>query len=466
MRFTPHPYQRRAIDWVLGHRRCLLFLDMGLGKTVSTLTAVSRLLDYGEAARVLVVAPKKVAESTWSSEAAKWDHLSHLRVSVVMGTAAQRRKALLAEAEVYVTSRDQVVWLVNESKGRLPFDMVVLDELTSFKNPQSQRFKALRKGLSGVERVVGLTGTPTPNGLPDLWAQVYCIDSGERLEKFVTRFRERWFKTVERNNVTIKIWPKPGAEEEILGLLSDIALTMRAEDYLELPPLVEETFFLSMGEGAEKRYEAFRRERVMELERDDRGGITADSAAALLNKLSQFANGAVYEEAEPSGAGGAAPFVEVHAAKLEALEEIVEGAGSPVLVFYQYQHDRERILKRFAKLKPRVYGDARDLEDWNAGKIALLLAHPSATAFGLNMQSGGHTIVWFSTGWNLELYQQANARLHRQGQRMPVVVWRLCCRDTVDERMLEAIDGKGSYQGSVLRRLAEGEIRKSEHQNN
>lgn len=437
------------------HSHCLLFLDMGLGKTVSTLTAVQRLVDHGEVEKTLVVAPKKVAETTWSTESGKWDHLA-LRVSVVMGTERQRERALDEDADVYVTSRDNVLWLSKRyRKGRHPFDMLVIDELTSFKNPRSQRFKALRSMLPGFLRVVGLTGTPTPNGLKDLWGQVYCIDRGARLGVFVTRFRERWFNVVERNNIVIKMTPKPGAEEEIRGLLADIALTMRGEDYLELPAMVERDVRVRLPEKVLADYRKFEREQVMETVAEaggEPGLVTAASAAALSMKLSQYANGAVYDEE--------GEVIPLHSEKLEALGEVYESEDSPLLVFYQYKHDRDRILDKFRAARPRVYESAADLEAWNRGEVRMLLAHPASTAYGLNLQEGGHRICWYSTGWNLEQYEQANARLHRQGQRRPVMVYRLVTEGTIDERMTAAISGKASMQSAFLELLTlGGEIR-------
>lgn len=431
------------------HPRCLLFLDMGLGKSVITLTAVARMLVYGELGRVLVIAPKKVAESTWSTEAMKWEHLGWLRVSVVTGKPEQRLAALEADADVWVIGRDSVVWLEKEMKGRIPFDMIVLDELTSFKNPKSLRFKALRRLTPSASRIVGLTGTPTPNGLKDLWAQVCCIDGGERLGRFVTHYRRRWFNCIEHNNIIIKMSPKPGAEDEIRGLISDIALTMRAVDYLELPAMVEVDVPVMLPEMKLKAYRKFEKERVAELMEEAGGNIrevSGASAAAMTGKLSQWANGAIYTDE-----GG---VVRLHDEKLDALDEILEADESPVLCFYQFQHDADRIMRRFAALKPRRYNGNEDLDSWNRGEVRLLLAHPASTAFGLNMQSGGHRIVWFSTGWNLELYQQANARLHRQGQQRPVTVHRLIAKGTVDERMVEALGNKGENQTRLLLRLA------------
>ena len=449
-RFEPHDYQRRAIGWVLDHPRCGLFMEMGLGKTICTLTAVQTLVDRVEVGAVLVIAPKKVAESTWSDEAASWAHLD-LRVSVVTGTPAQRLAALREEADVYVLGRDSVVWLQSLKASQRPrFDMVVLDELTSFKSPKSQRFKALRKMLPTVSRVVGLTGTPTPNGLIDLWAQIYCLDQGKRLGPFVTRYRETYFHCLEKNNIPIKVWPKEGAEEAITAKISDICFTMKAADYLELPGVEHHDVKVSIGAKAYEGYCRFVKERVALLRATSAKAEAQDqaaSAAALVNKLAQYANGCVYDEE-----GGE---VEIHPAKVEMLMELVERAASPVLCFYAYKHDLRRIMERAPKgLRVRAYAGPDDLRDWNDGKIDLLLAHPASTAYGLNMQRGGHVIVWFSTGWNMELYKQANARLYRQGQRSRVDIYRLIAPGTVDERMAAALDGKERTQESVVRRLA------------
>lgn len=457
MIFKAHGYQERAIAWVHDHPRCLLFLDMGLGKSSVTLTAVSDLIRWGETERVLVIAPKKVAESTWSNEAGKWEHLRDLKVSVLTGTEAQRLAKLDGDADIWVIGRDSVAWLekVMKEGKRKPFDMIVIDELTSFKNPRAIRFKALKRLAASSERIVGLTGTPTPNGLKDLWAQVNCIDGGERLGHFITHYRKRWFNCVEHNNIIIKMTPKPGAEEEIRGLISDIALTMRAEDYLSLPDMLEEDVPVALPERKLSAYRKFERERVAEVLSESGGDVktvTAASAAALTGKLSQWANGALYvdEEAE----GWDREWRVIHDEKIYALGEILEADESPLLCYYQFKHDAERIVRYFSALEPRVYTCSKDLEDWNAGRIRLLLAHPASTAFGLNMQTGGHRIVWFSTGWNLELYQQANARLHRQGQIRPVTVQRLIAQGTVDERMAAALEGKGVSQAELLRHLA------------
>ena len=448
MRFVPYDYQRQAMRWVVDHPRCCLFLDMGLGKTVATLTAMQQLMDDCEVSRVLVVAPKKVAEATWSTEAAKWDHLRGLRVVKVLGSEKQRNMALAEQADVYVTGRDNFVWLVGKYGGRLPFDALVIDELTSFKSPKSERFKAMRIATAGMERVIGLTGTPAPNGMVDLWAQMYCIDQGERLGKSVTRYRETYFSQHKWNNITVRCELRPGCEEIIRNRIADICLSMQAKDYLQLPDLIVCDEKVTLGKRAMDGYLKFERERVMEFQAahgDEPVHVLAASAAGLMNKLSQYANGAIYDEDRQ--------VHEIHDEKLARLAELVEAAnssGSGVLVFYQYQHDVPRITARLKGRRVRKYQGEDDLNAWNAGEVDVLLAHPASTAYGLNMQRGGHYIVWMGTGWNLELYQQANARLHRQGQAHPVTVYRLICEGTVDERASAALEGKKSVQQGLL----------------
>lgn len=447
--YHPHPYQLTAERWVLDHPRCCLFLDMGLGKTVVTLTAVKKLMDYCEVDRTLVVAPKKVAETTWSDEADKWVHLSSLRVVCVKGTAAQRRAALAQSADVYVIGRDSFVWLASEYRGRLPFDMLILDELTSFKSPQSKRFKAMRSASAMVHRVVGLTGTPAPNGLIDLWAQMYCVDGGERLGRSIGRYRDAYFQQYRWNNILVRCTPKPGSEAAIRGRLSDICLSMQAKDYLTLPPMMIHPERVRLSAEVMKGYNAFERDSLLSFADEHTGedvSLLAGSAAALMNKLSQYANGAVYDE------DGQAH--EIHSEKLDSLAELVEAAGGPVLIFYQYRHDIPRIAHRLKGRKVCKYEDETQLREWNQGHIDVLLAHPASTAYGLNMQQGGHVIIWFGTGWNLELYQQANARLHRQGQAHPVMVYNLVCADTVDERAAAALSGKKRQQQALLDNLS------------
>lgn len=449
--FKPYAYQRRAIDFIKETPYCALFLDMGLGKTVSTLTAFAELLDDCEVATMLVVAPKKVAEATWGDECAKWAHLQGLRVSVILGTEKQRMAAMKRPAEVYVTSRDLIAWLVARLGGAWPYDLLVLDELTSFKSNKAERFRAVRMVRPKCRRVVGLTGTPTPNGLKDLWAQVYCLDMGERLGRTVTGFRGRWFNSYGKGGITYRLDPKKGAEGEILARIADITLTMQAKDYLDLPPLIEQDVVVDLSPVARKRYDTFERERVMEFRREMEGKpqqVVAGSAAALMSKLMQFAAGAVYDEAGEA--------VEVHAEKLERLAELIEeAAGEHVLLFYQFKHDVPRIMAKLKGLRVRKYEGADDLQAWNAGEVDVMLAHPASTAYGLNMQAGGHVIVWFGTGFNAELYTQAVARLYRQGQRNSTRVFRLVVRGTVDEDAARAVKNKLDSQTAVLTALKE-----------
>lgn len=447
MIFKPYEYQQTAIRWILKNPRCGLFLDMGLGKTVSTLTAVQQLMDDCEVSRTLVVAPKKVAETTWTTEAQKWDHLKSLKVAKVMGTEKQRKLALAEKADVYVIGRDSFVWLVGIFGGMLPFDVLVIDELTSFKSSKSNRFKAMRMATPTAKRVIGLTGTPAPNGLIDLWAQMYCIDMGERLGRSVTKYRETYFETHKWNNIIVRCNVKKGYDEVIRKKIADICLSMQAKDYLQLPDLINHTIKVQLSSTTMQAYTKFEREKVLQFQDEHQGetaNVLAQSAAGLMNKLSQFANGAIYDDERN--------VHHVHDEKLDRLAEIIEAAnGSSVLVFYQYKHDAARIAEKFNKAyRVKVYTDEKQLIEWNAGQVDILLAHPASTAFGLNMQDGGHYIVWFGTGWNLELYQQANARLHRQGQQYPVQVYNLVCSGTVDERAEAALENKKGVQQGLL----------------
>ena len=446
MIYKPYDYQRTAMQWIVDKPKCGLFLDMGLGKTVSTLTAIQQLIDDCEVSRVLVVAPKKVAETTWSTEAQKWEHLHDLKVVKVLGTEKQRCLALSQKADVYVTGRDNFVWLVGKYGGRLPFDTLVIDELTSFKSAKSERFKAMRIALPSVHRVIGLTGTPAPNGLIDLWAQMYCLDQGERLGRSVTKYREAYFETHRWNNIVVRCDVRKGCEEIIRNKIADICLSMQAKDYLQLPDLITHTATVELTPKVREAYERFEREKVLEFKTEhgqEPANVLAQSAAGLMNKLAQFANGAVYDDSMQ--------VHEVHSEKLDRLAEIVEAAnGNSVLVFYQYKHDVTRIAAKLKGYRVRAYQGEKDLNDWNAGQIDVLLAHPASTAYGLNMQQGGHYRVWFGTDWNLEHYQQANARSLRQGQQHPVQVYKLICAGTVDEKASAALEGKKEVQQSLL----------------
>ena len=442
MQYFPHTYQTRLKDFIIDHRYAFLTVDMGLGKTVTTLTAIRELLeDYVEISRILVIAPKSVAENTWTSECAKWDHLAHLRVSKVMGTEAQRIKALTTPADIYVINRDNVQWLVNSQIG-WPFDTVIIDESSSFKSPQARRFKALRKVRPHIRRLILLTGTPSPNGQMDLWAQLWLLDMGKRLGRTLTSFRTRYFRPGRANGHVVYDWIlRPGAQEEIADAISDVTVSMKAEDWLEVPDLIETDIRIALSPSELKAYKTFERDQLMSLDGKD---VEALTAAALANKLLQFTGGAMYDTE-----GG---WHEVSDAKLRSLEDLIETAGDEsVLVFYQYKHELSRLLERFKALQPVTFsGEPETLRAWNEGKIRLLLCQPASVQYGLNMQNGGHIIVWYTPTWNLEQYQQANARLHRQGQERPVLCYRLICEGTIDTRVISAISAKDCAQELLL----------------
>lgn len=414
-------------------------------KTVITLTAINRLMyEEFEVSRVLVIAPKRVAEDTWTREHAKWDHLQHLKVSRILGTASQRMNALKADKDVYVIGRDNVVWLIEALVPNWPFDMVVIDELSSFKNPQAKRFRALRKVMPRVSRVVGLTGTPSPNGLMDLWAELYLLDRGERLERTLGAYREKYFKPGARSGYVVFKWlPVKGAEKQIRDRISDICVSMSAADYLTLPERIDNVIPVSLSKKELATYKKMEEEQLLELGDDDM--IVALNAAAVMTKLLQIANGSVYT------ASGAVE--RIHDAKLEALEEIIDTTDSPVLVFYSFRHDLGAILG--AVEGARTLEGPQDIADWNDGKIRVLLAHPASVGYGLNLQDGGHTIVWYGLTWSLELYQQANARLYRQGQEKPVIIHHLITEGTVDEQVMRALQAKDTSQAALLAALKE-----------
>lgn len=438
-----HEYQKAAVQHIIDHPAAGLFLDMGLGKTVSTLTAVNLLMNvYMEVTKVLVIAPKRVAEDTWTTECEKWEHLHGLRVSRVLGTEKKRKAALKADADIYVINRENVVWLVAQLKGWWPFDMIVIDELSSFKSNTAARFKALRQVRPMTSRVVGLTGTPAPNGLIDLWPQMYLLDMGERLEKTITAYRAKYFRPGRTNGqVVFDYKPNTGSEEAIYKRISDICISMKAEDYLDLPDMIEIPVEVSMNERQMAQYEKFEEEQVLKLQEE--GDISAVNAAALSNKLLQYANGAIYDTERN--------IHELHEAKLDALEEIVEAAnGSPVLVFYSFRHDVARILKRLKAYHPKEIGGQEDIQAWNEGKIAVMMAHPASAGHGLNLQKGGHIMVWFGLPWSLELYQQANARLHRQGQSQPVRNYIIMTKGTMDADVRKALSGKTDRQDALM----------------
>ncbi len=440
MIYNPHPYQEYATNKIINQEAAGLFLEMGLGKTVATLTAIEQLLyDQFESCKVLVIAPLRVAQTTWPAEVRKWDHLNHLKISLVLGTAKQRQAALQAWADIYIINRENVEWLVNEYGRDWPFDMVVIDELSSFKSSKARRFRALRKVRPMINRIVGLTGTPAPNGLIDLWPQVYLLDQGEHLGKTVTGYRDRYFEPGRRSRTVIFTWdPKPGAEEAIYKKLEDLCVSMSAEDWLDMPDKIDVEVKVQLPDPAREAYLQLERDLILPF---IGGDITADTRAILSNKLLQMANGAVYDEDRK--------VWEIHEAKLEVLEDLVESAnGQPILLFYAYKHDLARIQKRLPAA--RELQTEKDIEDWNSGKVPVMLAHPASAGHGLNLQDGGHIIIWFGLTWSLELYQQANARLHRQGQQQGVIVHHLIAEGTIDEDVMRALAGKDNTQAALM----------------
>lgn len=445
MRFKPHPYQDFCIRQLVNKPALGLFLDMGLGKTIITLTAINE-LKYGrfQVQKALVIAPKKVAEATWQREAGKWDQVRHLRFSTVLGSEAKRVRALNTPADIYIINRENVVWLVDHYKNDWPFDMVVVDESSSFKSHTAKRFKALAAIRTHITRIVELTGTPSPNGLLDLWAQVFLLDRGERLGKYFTHYRERYFDPGQRNqHIVYSYDPKRNAKGVIMEKISDICVSMKAEDYLQLPEVLYRDVPVVLHTKARKAYDELEKKMVLEITEQE--VIDVASAVALSNKLQQLANGAVYDDQKN--------WHEIHSCKVEAFLELIERLnGKHVLVFYNFQHDRERLLKALGntKLCVRVYKGPEDELAWNAGQIDVLLAHPASTAYGLNLQEGGSHIVWFGLNWSLELYQQANKRLHRQGQKEPVVIHHLTCEGTRDDDLQQALKEKDKEQRYVL----------------
>ncbi len=444
MKYNPHPYQIHCEERVIQSPAVALLLSMGLGKSIITLSAIKHLKDRGLVRKVLVIAPLKVAEATWTSEAAKWDHLSGLRMSRVLGTEYQRFVALDVPADVYVINRDNVVWLVESLHPIWPFDMVVIDELTSFKNPQAKRFKALKSRLPAIRRVVGLTGTPAPNGIQDLWSQIFLLDRGQRLGKNITAYREAYFSF---NPWTHEYKPLPGADAKVRALIADLCVSMKAEDYLSMPDMIIDDIPVMLDKAAKAKYLEMERTMLLEAEGET---ITAGSAAVLTGKLLQLCSGAVY-----TAEGDA---VQIHDCKLDALAELIEGLqGERALLFYGYKHELPRLETTIRKAGPglrvRRYEGAADADAWNRGEIDILLAHPASCAYGLNLQQGGHHVIWYTLSWSLELYQQANARLHRQGQEHPVIVHRLITEGGMDVAAAKALERKDGVQEAMLQAL-------------
>lgn len=438
MKFIPHDYQQYAIDFIESHPTAAVLLDMGLGKTVITLTALNDLLfDCFEVSRVLVIAPLRVARNTWPQEIGKWEHLKHLRYSVVVGTEKERRDALRKQASLYIINRENVPWLVE--KTDFSYDAIVIDELSSFKSWSSKRFKALMKVRPLAKRVIGLTGTPSGNGLMDLFAEFKVLDMGQRLGRFITKYRQDYFKPDKRNGqVVFSYAPLPGAEERIYEKISDITISMKAADHLRMPELIESEYSVRMNEEEKKMYADMCEQLVLQLKGDE---VTAANAGVLSGKLAQMANGAVYTDGRTT--------LHIHDRKLDALEDIVESMnGKPLLVAYWFRHDAERIEKRV----PCVRLDTDDaIARWNRGEIPVALIHPASAGYGLNLQSGGSTLVWFGITWSLEFYQQTVARLHRQGQSAKtVVVQHIIAKGTIDERILRALKRKDKTQAALI----------------
>jgi len=439
VKFIPHDYQQYAIDFIKNNEVAAVLLDMGLGKTSITLTAVNDLIfDSFEVSKVLVIAPLRVARDTWPAEIKKWDHLKHLRYSVAVGSESERLAALRKEADIYIINRENVDWLVNKSKVPFNFDMVVIDELSSFKSHQSKRFKSLLKVRPFIKRIVGLTGTPSSNGLMDLWAQFRILDMGKRLGRYITHYRSAYFLPDKRSADRIFTYkPADGAEQMIYDRISDITISMKSADYLKLPECIINEVPVFMDTKEKAIYETFKEDMVAKIKDEE---IDAANAAVLSGKLLQMANGCIYDEDKKA--------IKIHDRKLDALEDLIESAnGKPLLVAYWFQHDLARIKERFPV---REIKTSKDIEDWNQGRIQVAVIHPASAGHGLNLQSGGSTLVWFGLTWSLELYQQCNARLHRQGQTDTVVIHHIIAKGTIDEDVMAALQRKEKIQNALI----------------
>ena len=439
MKYAPHNYQRFATDFIINHPVSAVLLEMGLGKSVISLSAINELmLDYFDVSRTLVIAPLRVANSTWPDEIKKWDHLKHLNYSVVIGSEKERLDALGKPAHIYLINRENVDWLITKSGIPWKFDMVVIDELSSFKSYQAKRFKSLLKVRPKLKRIVGLTGTPSSNGLMDLWAEFRLLDMGERLGRYITYYRQNFFVPDKRNQQMIFSYkPKDGAEKKIYSLISDITISMKSKDFLKMPECVMNEVIVTLSDKEQKLYDSLKQDMVLSLEENE---IDAINAAALSNKLLQMSNGAVYNDDKES--------LHIHDRKLDALEDLIEGAnGKPVLVAYWFKHDLEKIKDRF---DVREIKSAKDISDWNEGKIPVALIHPASAGHGLNLQAGGSTLIWFGLTWSLELYQQTNARLYRQGQDSTVVIHHILTKGTIDEDVMKALKAKEKIQDALI----------------
>lgn len=439
MKYKPHSYQEYAIRYIETHPISALLIDMGLGKTSITLTAICNLLfDSFEVCKVLVIAPLRVAKNTWTDEIKKWEHLSTLTYSLIVGNENERLSALNEKADIYIINRENVDWLVNKSGYKFDFDMVVIDELSSFKNHQSKRFKSLMKVRPLVKRIVGLTGTPSSNGLMDLFAEFKILDMGKRLGYFIGQYRNTYFKPDKTNGPIVYSYkPLPNAENAIYEKISDITVSMKANEYLKMPELLTSNYVVELSNSEKNQYDEMKKSLVLEI---TDGEITASNAASLSNKLCQLSNGAIYDDEQN--------IVEIHDRKLEALEDIIESMnGKPLLIAYWYRHDLERIKSRFSVRETKTN---EDISDWNDGKIPVALIHPASAGHGLNLQNGGSTLVWFGLTWSLELYQQTNARLYRQGQKNTVVIQHIITKGTIDEQILKALQKKNKTQADLI----------------
>ena len=436
MIFKAHSYQQFAINHIMNHAASALFLNMGMGKTVSALTAITDLIYLGEVTKVLVIAPLRVAQSTWSEECDKWDHLKGLRISKILGSAKERIEGASTEADIYIINRENTKWLVEHFMNKWPFDMLVIDELSSFKSASANRFRALRKVIPFFKKIVGLTGTPAPNSLIDLWPQLYLLDKGLRLGKTMTSYKQQYFNPGRRSGYIVYDWKlKDGSAVAIHKKIGDICISMKSEDYLKMPGRIDNIINVKLPDKIKDAYKKLEKELILD---DD---ITAANAAVLTNKLLQICNGAIYDDMHN--------VVEMHDEKLKALEDVIEAAnGKPVLIFYSYKHDLSRIQK-YIKGSKKLEGP-EDIKNWNEGKISVLLAHPASAGHGLNLQQGGSIIIWFGLTWSLENYLQANARLHRQGQKETVIVHHIIAKNTVDGDVLKALQRKEINQDALL----------------
>lgn len=444
MKYVPHDYQRHTTQFIIDHPECAILLGMGMGKTISTLTAIEALqYDHFDIGKVLVIAPVRVARDTWPAEIRKWDHLAHLTVSTIIGTVKQRTTAANRQADIYTIGRENIPWLVKHHGKHWPYDMVIIDELSSFKNPQAKRFKALKKVRPQIRRIVGLTGTPAPNSLLDLWAPFRLIDDGQRLGKFITHYRDQYFLPDKRNGQVIYSWKlRPGADQAIYNNIADITVSMRTTDYLTLPEVTHQHIEVNLTPKQQKMIDTLKNDLVLDIGDDT---IDAVNAATLSLKLQQLAGGAIYND---NG-----DIIEVHDQKLRALTELVDQAdGNTLLVAYWFKHERDRILNTIPGA--RILDTEQDFRDWNAGKVQVGLIHPASAGHGLNLQSGGHIMVWYTTPWSLELYEQANARLHRQGQTEPVSIIHIDTAGSIDQDVHAALARKDTTQSALIAAVA------------